>query len=374
MRGNQLVRLFSFVPAAAVVFSASLALAVCSPSDENSAEQSYSTAYQFAQGNQWAEAIPSLEIAIAACPEHWPSVELMAQAKMRTSAWADAVDYYERLIEGRFGGVLLDAGPQVLQPFGFVLLKNRGFDRAEQVYEAILRTDPNNVKAHERLVYAYTKSGSIRNAIDHLQILYGLSDGDKKAEYAKKIGKAYEQLGDVEQKNQWYQTAGGGSGLFGVGVDQMNRKNFADAASTFRKYLESKPTSVAAWKNLGQSLTAQKKHSEAIEAYEKALELDPKRHDVATALGFAYSEAGRWADAGRVASDAVQNWSKSDEQVGAMYYLMGKVYEKRDSDYEQAIAMFERAKGDSYWGDQAVREISRQRQLIQIRELQKKQG
>jgi tetratricopeptide (TPR) repeat protein len=370
---KRLVRLSSLALAATLVLGLQQAHAECSPSDQNAAEQSYSTAYQFAQGNQWAEAIPSLQLAIEACPEHWASVELMAQAKMRTHAWADAVDYYERLIEGRFGGVLIDAGPQVLQPFGYVLLQNRGFARAEQVYEAVLRSNPDDIKAHEGLVYAYTKSGSIRKAIDHLEVLYGLSEGDQKAEYAKKIGLAYKKLGDREESQQWYQTAGGGSGLFGVGVDQMNRKQWAQAEATFEKYVEDKPSSVAAWKNLGQCRSAQKDYVGAIEAFQKALDLDPKRHDVATALGFAYSDAGQWSEAGKLASDAVQNWSADDPQVGAMYFLMGKVYEKRDDDYENAITMFQKARSDSYWGDQAIKEIQRQRQLIEIRDM-KKQG
>jgi tetratricopeptide (TPR) repeat protein len=374
MSRKPLAHLRSLAPAVLLIAGSSLAQAECTPSDLNSAEQSYSTAYQFAQGNQWAEAIPSLEIAVAACPEHWPSMELMAQAKMRTSVWSDAVDYYERLIEGKHGGVLLEAGAQVLQPFGFVLLKNRGFDRAEQVYESILRTDPNNVKAHERLVFAYSNTGSLRSAIDHLQILYGMSEGEEKTQYAKRIGKAYKKLGDTEESNQWYETAGGGSGLFGVGVEAMNKQQWSKAVSTFEKIVADKPGSVAGWKNLGQSLTAQKKHNEAIKAYEKALDIDASRHDIATSLGFAYSEIGRWADAGRVASVAVQEWTAGDEQVGAMYYLMGKVYEKRDGDYEQAITMFERARSDSYWGDMAVQEITRQRQLIEIRQLQKAQG
>jgi tetratricopeptide (TPR) repeat protein len=230
------------------------------------------------------------------------------------------------------------------------------------------------VKAHERLVYAYSNSGALRAAIDHLEILYGMTEGDEQNEYAKKIGKAYDQLGDKEESNQWYQTAGGGSGLFAVGVNQMHRKEWTQAAETFAKYVDDKPTSVAGWKNLGQCRSAAKQYPEAIAAFEKALELDPGRHDVATALGFAYSESGQWADAGRIASVAVRDWPASDEQIGAMYYLMGKVYEKRDSDFEQAINMFEKARGDSYWGDQAVREIARQRQLIEIRQLQEQQG
>jgi hypothetical protein len=54
-----------------------------------------------------------------------------------------------------------------------------------------------------------------------------------------------------------------------------------------------------------------------------------------------------------------------------MFYLMGKVYEKRDGDYESAIRMFEQARSDPAWGSFAVREIDRQQQLIAIRDARK---
>lgn len=365
----------TFVLAGLLSLAAAESRAECSASARDAAEQSYSTAYQFVQADQWADAIPSLETAVSACPEHWPSVELMAQAKMRTSQWADAVDYYERLVKGQYGSILASAGQRVLEPFGYVLLKNRGFNRAEQVYEAILRIDPNNIKAHERLVYAYDQTGSLRNAIDHLQILYGLTSGEDKAKYAKRIGNAYNKLGDSQTAKQWFETAGGGaSGLFTIGVEHMNDKEWAEAERAFEKFLEGRPESVAAMKNLGQCLTAQREHTRAIEVYEKALEVDPSRHDIAASLGFAYSELGRWGDAGRLASRALENWEASDPHLGSMQFLMGKVYEKRDGNYEQAIAMFEKARDDSYWGDQAIKEIDRQRQLIEIREMKANQG
>ena len=55
-----------------------------------------------------------------------------------------------------------------------------------------------------------------------------------------------------------------------------------------------------------------------------------------------------------------------------MYYLMGKVLEKRDGNYEGAIAMFREARDDPYWGSRANSEIGRQNQLIEIRD--KRQG
>ena len=69
-----------------------------------------------------------------------------------------------------------------------------------------------------------------------------------------------------------------------------------------------------------------------------------------------------------IAGPAVEEWPDEEPSKGAMYYLMGKVYEKRDGDYEAAIRMFEQARSDAHWGSFAAREIERQQQLIAIRD------
>ncbi len=365
---------------AALALSAALLLptsvrAQCSSSDLSTAQQSFDTANQFGQANQWAEAIPSLEEAIRACPEHWDSVSLLAYAKMRTQAYVEAQDWYFKLIEGRHEGVLAKTDNNVLQAFGFVLLKNRNWPDAERVYEAILAQDPANKEAHERLVYAYSNSNDLPSAIEHLEALYAMTSGDEQKDKASRIGTAYQKLGDSDTAKQWFEMSGGAtSGMFAIAVEHMGQKEWAEAADSFQKYLEGKPDSVPGWKNLGVCYDKLGKKSDAIAAYTKVLELEPTRHEVAVSLGFVYSDLERWSDAARLAEPAVRSWSEENPHKDAMHFLMGKVYEKRDSDYEQAINMFEKAKDDPHWGEPASREIVRQRQLIEIRTLQQQNG
>jgi tetratricopeptide (TPR) repeat protein len=351
------------------------AQAQCSPSSLSTAQQSYDTASQFGQANQWAEAIPSLEEAIKACPEHWDSVGLMAYAKMRTQSYVEAQDWYFKLVQGQYDGVLAKVDNNVLQAFGFVLLKNRNWPDAERVYEAVLGQDPANKEAHERLVYSYSNSDDLPNAIEHLEALYALTTGDEQKEKASRIGTAYQKLGDNETAKQWFEMSGGAtSGMFAIAVEHMSKKEWPQAADAFQKYLQGKADSAPAWKNLGVCYDKMGKKSDAMAAYTKVLELDPARYDVAVSLGFVYSDLERWADAARLAEPAVRNWDEENPHKDAMYFLMGKILEKRDSNYEQAIGMFEKAKDDPHWGDLATREIVRQRQLIEIRTLQQQNG
>ena len=108
--------------------------------------------------------------------------------------------------------------------------------------------------------------------------------------------------------------------------------------------------------------------ADAAEVFSRGLEADPERRDIATSLALAYSDLEKWSDVALVAGPAVENWSANEPGKGAMFYLMGKVYEKRDGDYESAIRMFEQARSDPAWGSFAVREIDRQQQLIAIRD------
>ena len=362
----------------AVVAATSLPVAAqaeCSPSELSTAQQNYQTAYQFVQANQWAEAIPSLDQALAACPEHWPSVELMAGAKMRTRAFTEAGDLYAKLIEGQYDGVLAVVENRILGPYGFVLLKNRDWDGAEKVYEALLTHDPANKDAHEKLVYAYSNSDKLPKAIEHLEALYAMEGGERQQEIANRIGKAYETLGDSKMAKEWFTLGGGGtSGLFKIAIDYFNTQQWAEAAEAFENFLEGRPESHAGWKNLAQTYQQMGRQQDAVDAYKKALEIKPDRHDVTSKLGFLYSDMDQWNKAAALAENALANWSDDVSEKDSMYFLMGKVLEKRDANYEEAIRMFEEAKDDPYWGELAVQEIDRQQQLIQIRRMQNEQG
>ena len=144
------------------------ALAECSPTDLSDAERSYSTARALSDAGQWADAISSLERALDSCPEHLASVQLMAFAQMQAKNYGPAARYFQAQIDMQFEGVTANADMNTLRPYGFVLLKLNDWSGAVRVYESILEHDPENVEAHERLVYAYMALGDKPSAKKHL--------------------------------------------------------------------------------------------------------------------------------------------------------------------------------------------------------------
>lgn len=346
------------------------ALAECSPTDRSSAEQSYSTARALGDAGQWADAIPSLQRALDACPEHLASVQLMAFAQMQAQQYGPAADYFARQIEMQYDGVIASADVNTLRAYGFVQLKLNNWSGAVKVYESILTHETDNVEAHERLVYAYDKSGNTALGIPHLEALYNLAqDEADKSQKAKRIGAAYDKIGEEASAKEWYALAGGGAtGQFAYGLEHMRRKEWQKAAESFQSFLEGQPESVSALKNVAICYDQLGRKADAAAALERAHEADPDRRDIAKSLAIAYSDLERWSDVASIAGPAVANWPDDEPSKGAMYYLMGKVHEKRDGDYEQAITMFRRARSDPDWGEFAVREIDRQEQLIAIRD------
>lgn len=358
---------------ALVVALAPTALAECSPTDLSAAEQSYSTGRVLADAGQWADAIPALERALDSCPEHLASIQLIAFAHMQAKNYGPAARYFQAQIDLQFDGVTADADLNTLRPYGFVLLKLGNWSAAVRVYESILAHDPENAEAHERLVYAYDKSGNTVLGIPHLEALFHSAATDEDQQnIAKRIGAAYKKIGEDGSAKEWYALAGGGaSGQFSFGLDHMNRKEWDKAAESFESFLEGQPTSVSALKNLGICYDQLGRKSDAAETFGRAYELKPERRDIASSLALAYSDLERWTDVAAIVEPAISDWPDEEPSKGAMYYLMGKVYEKRDGDYESAISMFEQARSDAQWGSFAAREIERQRQLIAIRDARK---
>lgn len=351
------------------------AWAECSPSASAAARQSYDTAYAFVQQGKWNTAIKHLVSAQESCPEHWESKELLAQAYMRTKKYDEAAVEYEGLVAGKYDGRVADCEVRVLRGYGFALLKTNQASKAEEVYSVYHEKEPMAEEPLQRLVYVYEATKRYPEAIEYEMMLYDMNPTDH--EYAKKIGDLYKKSGDNSSASEWYSKAAAEgvatSGSFTVGREAMQAGRYADAVPAFQDYLKGQPKSVAGWQNLGYCYTKMGQRKDAISAYESALAIDPTKHSIHSSLGFLYLDEGRVEDAERLAADAVANWPASDVKKPDMYYLMGRVLERK-GEYRTAIDMFDEVVSDPFWGPQAEDQIDRQRQLMAREEALRESG
>lgn len=351
------------------------ALAECSPSDTANARQSYDTAYAFVQQGKWNTAIKHLTAAQESCPEHWESKELLAQAYMRTKKFDLAAEEYEGLMTGKYSGRVPDAEVRVLRGYGFALLKTNQASKAEEVYLVYHEKEPMEAEPLKRLVYVYEATKRFDEAIEYELLLYDMNPEEH--EYAKKIGDLYKKKGDSALAQEWYSKAAAEgvatTGSFGFGREHMEAGRYSDAVISFQDYLKGHEDSVAGWQNLGYCYTKMGQRKDAIGAYEKALSLDSSKHSLHSSLGFLYLDEGRVADAERLASAALEGWPASDKKKADMYYLMGRVLERK-GEYRAAIDMFDQVVEDAFWGPQAEDQIDRQRQLMAREDALKQSG
>lgn len=349
----------------------------CDGEAQQTAEMAYATAYQFVSAQQWDEAIPSLEQALESCPEHWGSVELLAQARMRNKEYLPAVRLYQRVIDGQYDGQLEMAPDRVLYLYGRAHLSLKNWKQAEEVFNAMLTVDPADTRALSMLSHIYEQTGETQKAIGVNETLFEVAGSeDERADAARALGDLYKDQGMPEKAAEWYGKGGGksSSGMFALGAEAMKSKKWAEAAASFEQYLESNPKSAAAWRNLGVCYQKLGNLQQAVTAYERCLEIDETRHDVMSSLGFLYMDLGQVSKAGKLAQEALAAWEAENSKRADMVFLMGQVLEVRDNNYEAAMQRFQQLTSHPFWGERAKREITRQQQLIDRREAQARQG
>jgi tetratricopeptide (TPR) repeat protein len=134
-------------------------------------------------------------------------------------------------------------------------------------------------------------------------------------------------------KNQLNAPAGGGVSM-GAGSPGDYQRRIAEA----EKIVAQDPKNLQAWKQLGNDYFDTNQPQKAVQAYAKALELNPRDPDILTDQGIMYKNIG-WYD------KALQNFQKAQEidpkHVQSLYNL-GIVYAENLKQPENAIKAWNR--------------------------------
>ena len=129
------------------------------------------------------------------------------------------------------------------------------------------------------------------------------------------------------------------------------------------KLLEVEPESVGERMNLAIAYERNEQVDSAIVEYERVLELQPENFQLYCNLAYLYGDVKKAARAVEVAKQGLE--IKSGD--ACLLCAWAKALEKL-ADYEGAIAKFQMVVNDPQWGDYAVKQIDRQKKLIQRRE------
>ena len=142
------------------------------------------------------------------------------------------------------------------------------------------------------------------------------------------------------------QLTGSAEELFQQGQEYYLAGQFDQAIQVYQRVVELDPNHQSAYVNLGDSYYQKSQLDQAIEAYQKAIDLDPDDADVAYNMGAALLQqavgSGQFdQEALQKAIDQITHATELNPQLPHPYYGLGEAYNLL-GDTEQAIQNFER--------------------------------
>ncbi len=223
-------------------------------------------------------------------------------------------------------------------------LQSGRLNAAEGDFRELLRLDPANAEAHNRLGVVCQQKGDTRAAIDHLKKALALRP--KSAEIVNNLGIAQLHLGDLEAAQELFEKAIALNPDFAgahhnLGLIFKKRRDWDRAIVCFNRAIARAPGDVTAHLNLGDVLCDSGKIEEAIAQYRKAVRIAPRRREAHLNLAAVLNTAMRFEEAVAAARQVLSFDSKDVEAhnlLGSILTTLGRFDEAKAS-FEVALAL-----------------------------------
>lgn len=218
---------------------------------------------------QCKQAIPNVMLSIAKEAYNDKKFEGAAALFEETVAIAEKYEMYDVADEA------IGLIPRALFGHANTLLNDKNYLGAIEAYTKVIEKDPENANAVLRLGMAYTGAGNVEEAISSL---LRAKDMGKEKEAVKQLTNIYTKQAAAALKG----------------------KKYADAINTALKIIEINPENAQAYQIAGQASQLAGKVSDAMEYFEKYLEIAPNAKNagqIAYTLGALYQNAKNKAKA-----------------------------------------------------------------------------
>ncbi|HUA22381.1 MAG TPA: tetratricopeptide repeat protein [Bryobacteraceae bacterium] len=196
---------------------------------------------------------------------------------------------------------------------------NRGdyFNKAVDAYRAALKADPSATFIAEELSDLYIQAGRLREAVLDAEDQLKQNPNDLNAR--RLLARIYTRLIGDSQTNQ---------------IDQDMVKK---ALEQYQKITAAAPNDLDSWLMQGRLQKVLQNSTEALNAYKKALALDPDNEDAMTGMATVYADLGD----NKAAADMLRKVAEKDPNPRSLTSL-ASVYEQL-KDYSLAAEMLRRA-------------------------------
>ena len=227
-------------------------------------------------------------------------------------------------------------------------LKNE-HDKAEQVLQGILKTDPENEPAVEQLTQLLMDEGKAPEAV---ALLEGITKHSPTPVLLDLLGDAYTQAHELPKAEQAYRSAAEIdpselSHQRGLGQTLLAEEKYPEALKVYQKLSDLMPDDSDVYLRIAQIFRELHQLDKAEENLVKARQYAPGSLEVMYNEGMLYESQGRYEDAIRVLSDAVTGIKGQGttlpsrrRSLAILYQQLGQLY-RETQNYQAAIYTFE---------------------------------
>jgi arylsulfatase A-like enzyme/Tfp pilus assembly protein PilF len=170
-------------------------------------------------------------------------------------------------------------------------------EEAAGIYRAIIARRPDTEDAYRKLALVYWRSGHGAEAIATLEL--ALRNGVTQSEVRIRLGQYLAEAGQPAKAIALLKDTAGSDpdALVALGNAYVMAGQFADGAATFRKLIAADPSNALAYENLGMAQFQAKDVKGAEASLRRAIELDGGLGGAYTALGVVLATTGRTPEA-----------------------------------------------------------------------------
>jgi tetratricopeptide (TPR) repeat protein len=227
-------------------------------------------------------------------------------------------------------------------------LKNE-HDKAEQVLQKILKTDPENEAAVEQLTQLLMDEGKASEAVSLLEAITAhsptpvlldlLGDAHTQAHELPKAEGAYRKAVEMDPSEASHQR--------GLGQTLLAEEKYSDALAVYQKLADLMPDDADVYLRIAQIYRELHELDKAEQNLVKARQYAPGSLEVMYNEGMLYESQGRYEDAIRVLSDAVTGLKSQSptlptrrRSLAILYQQLGQLY-RETQNYQAAVYTFE---------------------------------
>jgi tetratricopeptide (TPR) repeat protein len=370
--------LFSAVAVGSPAFSA------CQPGQMEEANTAYRQALDFLVKQDWDQAIAGMQSAIQICPEHVEATRGVGKGLMGKKQYAEAVPYFERVIELR--GENVEAGDH--DNLGKVFAQLKRYNEALSEYKKAVELAPNDCGVLFNLGQMYSASKAYSQAVDVMEralevcpqykdnILPQLTKTAQKAADQQKANGNNDRAAEFQLKAQEYGSQTGGSTTYDMVKQKMKEKDYQGAVTLLNQFLEKDPDHTGGLLTLARAQDQLKNGSASIAAYQKYLALKPNDENATAAMLQVMVENEQCTLAKSEAAGATRKFeAKGREAMAPIMYSWGLALECT-GEYDAARDKFQKcaSSGHARYASFGARQVERMDGLKAREDAEKKKA